>query len=253
MTPIQQMEYLGADVFVGNPALKMSEVENFDLRLDWTPETGTFASFSCFHKKITDPIEYVQRVGSNIVFTTAVNYPEGALSGYEMEFRQDVGVLNEKFKGLSLGFNATFIDSEVTLPEDEAEGFNAPNIQAPMSTNDMSNAPEYLYNIYLTQEFVNTGTTLSLFYTVQGDTLLAGAGVSKGNFVPNVYAKEYGTLNFTLSQKIKEHCTLSLKVKNILNPDIETVYRSEYVPGSDKLKTSYSKGIEFSLSLKAEF
>ncbi len=35
LTPIQQMEYLGGDVFVGFPGLKMSSIKNYDLRLDY--------------------------------------------------------------------------------------------------------------------------------------------------------------------------------------------------------------------------
>jgi hypothetical protein len=40
----------------------------------------------------------------------------------------------------------------------------------------MTNAPEHLYNVFLTYDVRATGTQLGLFYTVQGDTLVAGAG-----------------------------------------------------------------------------
>ena len=66
-----------------------------------------------------------------------------------------------------------------------------------MTTRDMTNAPEHLYNLYLTYDIAAAGTQFALFYTVQGDTLVAGAGQSHGNFVPSVYAKEYDTLNLT--------------------------------------------------------
>ncbi len=71
-----------------------------------------------FYKEIKDPIEYVQRI-AGFTFTTPVNYPEGELTGLELELRQDIGRVWEPLQGLFFGANATFIDSQVTLPDDE--------------------------------------------------------------------------------------------------------------------------------------
>jgi hypothetical protein len=153
---------------------------------------------------------------------------------------------------LAVGGNATFIDAVVTLPADEAAAFERSNIQAPMRKRDMSNAPEYVYNLYLTYDLALTGTQLGVFYTVQGDTLVAGAAESKGNFVPNLYAKEFDTLNLSLSQSLGEVVKLQFRVKNVTNPEIETVYRSPYI-GDDVTKSSFTRGIEYSVSLGASF
>jgi outer membrane receptor protein involved in Fe transport len=254
LTPIQQTEYLGGDVFIGNPFLRMSALRNYDLRLDYAPYEGGLVSASWFLKHIDDPIEYVQRV-AEFSYTTPVNYPKGELSGYEFEVRQKLGRLWGGLDGLSVGANATLIESEVTLPKEEAEAFNPPNIQAPMKTRDMSNAPEHLYNLYMTAELDRlglVGTQVALFYTVRGDTLVAGAGQSNGKFVPSVYETEYGTLNFSLSQKIGEAWKVQFQAKNLLDPEIETVYRSEYID-SDVTKTSYKRGREFSIGISGSF
>jgi TonB-dependent receptor len=254
LTPIKQQDYLGGDVFVGNPDLGMSALKNYDLRIDWTPYDGGLLSASYFYKDVQDPIEYVQR-NAGFTYTTPVNYPEGKLSGWELEIRQQMGHFWDDWDGFSLGANATFINSEVTLPDDESAEFNQPNIMAPMSKRDMTNAPEYLYNIFATYNLRKQGlpgTELGLFYTVRGDTLVAGAGQSNGNYIPNVYETEYGTLNFFLSHKLSENWKLKFQAKNLLDPDIETVYRSKYI-GSDVTKTSYRKGREFLVSLTGEF
>ncbi|MCI0675142.1 MAG: TonB-dependent receptor [Phycisphaerales bacterium] len=249
LTPILQQEFLGGDVFIGNPELRMSAVKNYDLRVDYTPYEGGLISASYFKKDITDPIEYVQRP-ENFTFTTPVNYPVGELSGFEFEVRQQLGNFWDKLEGLAVGGNATFIDAEVFLPDDEIAAFEASNF--PMTSRDMTNAPEYLYNLYLTYE-APTGTQLALFYTVRGDTLVAGAGQSiKGNFVPDVYEKEFGTLNFTLTQKLGKYLKLQFQAKNLTNPSIEEVYRSEFI-GDDVTKTSFKKGIDYSIGLSAEF
>lgn len=254
LTPIQQQEFLGGDVFIGNPELKMSALKNYDLRLDYIPYDGGLVSFSYFHKDIEDPIEYVQR-NAGFTYTMPMNYPKGELSGFEIETRQKIGHFWKGLEGLTLGANATFIDSEVTLPAEEATGFDLPNIMAPMSKRHMTNAPEHLYNIFLNYKMDKLGlpdTQLSLFYTVRGDTLVAGAGQSNSKFVPDVYETEYGTLNLGLSHKIGDIWKLKFQAKNLLNPKIESVYRSDYI-GGDITKSSYRKGMEFSISLSAIF
>jgi hypothetical protein len=112
----------------------------------------------------------------------------------------------------------------------------------------MTGAPSYLANAYITYELSDYGTELGLFYTLQGDTLVAGAGSSPPNFVPSVYSTEYGTLNLSISQKLGEWFKLQFQAKNLTDPRIEEVYRSQYI-GADVLKTSYTKGIDLSISL----
>ena len=228
----------------------MSALKNYDLRLDYVPLAGSLLSASWFKKDIDDPIEYVQRIAS-FDFTTAVNYPKGELTGYELEARQALGELWDPMAGFSLGANATFIDSEVTLPADEAAAFEAPGIRAPMRKRDMTNAPDHLYNLYATYDLRATGTQIGVFYTVQGDTLVAGAGQSRGNFVPNVYAKEFDTLNVSFTQSLGAGIKLQLQGKNLTNPRIETVYRSQYI-GGDVTKTSYTVGTEYSIGIFGE-
>jgi TonB-dependent receptor len=251
LTPIIQQEFLGGPVFIGNPDLDMSSLENYDLRFDYRPSEATLFSVSYFKKKIEDPIEFVQRV-TTLSFTTPVNYPEGDLKGFEIEFRQNLGQLWEGLDGFSVGANATFIDSEVILPAEEAALFEDPAIEAPMPTRDMTNAPEYLYNLYLTYDLPATGTSIGLFYTVRGDTLVAGATAADENLVPNIYEKEFDTLNFSISQKIGDYFKLQFKAKNLTNPRFEEVYRSPGIE-SDVLKSSFTKGIDYSISLSAEF
>ncbi|MFO0984301.1 MAG: TonB-dependent receptor [Planctomycetota bacterium] len=251
LTPILQQEFLGGPIFIGNPELRMSSLKNYDVRLDYHPYQGSLLSASWFHKDIEDPIEYVQKLIA-FDFTTAVNYPKGKLSGWEFEARNDLGQIWEPLDGLALGANATFIDSEVTLPADEVATFDSPGIRAPMKTRDMTNAPDHLYNLYASYDIAPSGTQVAVFYTVQGDTLIAGATESNGRFVPSVYAREFDTLNVSVTQSLGKYFKLQLQAKNLTNPDIETVYRSKYI-GSDVTRTSFSRGIEFAISLAVEF
>jgi outer membrane receptor protein involved in Fe transport len=229
----------------------MSALKNYDLRCDYRTDGGGLVSVSWFHKDVDAPIEYVQRLAA-FDFTTPVNYPSGELSGYEFEVRQKLDRLASALQGFAIGANATFIDSEVDLPDSEIAGFVDPAIDVPITSRDMTNAPAYLYNLYVTYDAEKSGTQVGLFYTVQGDTLVAGAGQSAGNFVPDVYAKEFDTLNLSVSQKLSSRLRLQFQAKNLTNPSIEEVYRSD-VLDDDVTKTSYTKGIEYSLALTAQW
>ena len=251
LTPIIQSEFLGGPIFIGNPDLQMSELANYDVRVDYVPYEGGLVSLSGFYKDLDDPIEYVQRI-AGFNYTTAINYPEGRLGGAELELRQDLATWSDGLTGFSLGANATVIDSQVSLTQAEIDQFNQPNIAAPMTTRDMTNAPERLFNLFLTWDNEESGTQVGLFYTIQGDTLVAGAGESNGNYIPNVYAKEFDTLNLSVFQRIGEHMRLQLQAKNLTDPQIETVYRSEYI-GDDVRRTSFTRGIDVTLTLNLSY
>jgi TonB-dependent receptor len=252
ITPIIQQEFLGGPIFIGNPELGLSALENYDLRLDYVPYEGSLVSLSWFVKHVDDAIEYVQKF-VDFSYTTPVNYPQGEIRGIEVELRQDLGRFAEQVEGLSCGVNATFIDSQVDLPADEAALF-ADTVEVPLTKRAMTNAPENLYNFYLSYEFTEA-TEAALYYTVKGDTLVAGDGLAQGGatYVPAIYAEDYGTLNFTLSHKINDSFKLGFALKNLTNPEIEEVYRSDFVSGPDVLHTSYRRGIELSIGLTASF
>ena len=131
-------------------------------------------SASWFRKDITDPIEYVQGYATNVgKYRIPVNFPEGTLTGYEIEMRQKMEMFWDPLKGLVLGANATFIQSSVTLPDDMADDFS--RMGFPTTSRDMINTPKYLYNLFTTYD-LDPLTQVGVFYTVQGDTLVAGAG-----------------------------------------------------------------------------
>ena len=105
-----------------------------------------------------------------------MNFPSGEVRGWEFEARQGLGRFFEPLRGLTLGGNATLLDTEVTLRGFESDQLAA--VGAPQTTADMTNAPDLLYNLFLTYDNEPSGTKLSVFYTVRGDTLIATPGVA---------------------------------------------------------------------------
>lgn len=248
LTPILNQEYLGGPIFVGNPDLEISQIRNYDLRVDLTPAAGTFLSASWFRKDIQDPIEYVAR-SVTFSFTTPVNYPRGRLSGFELEAKQELGSLVEALGGLAVGGNVTWLDGTVNLPDSEISRFEQIYNERPRTVRDLVSAPDYLYNLFLTWSVGLTGTQFGAFYTVQGDTLVSGASVLP--LIPATYQTKYDTLNLSIAQKLGSNITLTFAAKNLTDSEQREVFRSDYVSG-DVLRRLGSDGIEYSLSLGGE-
>ena len=252
LSPIIQQEFLGGPIFIGNPNLQISEVDNWDVRVDWKPLDGTLLSLSYFLKNIDDPIESVATRNVQFGFTTPLNFTEAKISGFELEARTNVGDWLSAFDGLTAGFNATLIQSEVTLPDDLSATFD--EVEAPLSSRDATGAPEHIFNLFFTYDLPDSGTQFGLFYTVTGDTLIAGASApaASSTFIPNIYARQFDSLNLTYSQQLTDYCQLQIQAKNITNPLIETVFRSDF-SGPDTTNTSFRNGREFSISLVFNF
>ena len=56
----------------------------------------------------------------------------------------------------------------------------------------------------------------------------------------------------SIGQKLGKHFKLQFQAKNLTNPAIQTVYRSEFID-SDVTKTSFTEGIEYTLGISAQF
>lgn len=255
LTPVIQQEFLGGPIFVGNNNLTTSQLDNYDARFDYRPYDGGLFSLSFFLKNVKDPIEFIQRQVVLFDFTSVTNYPKGKLSGVELETRQDLGRFWREARGITVGANATFIRSRVDLPQEEIDNFIdftdvvGNDVDYVITSRDMVFAPEHLYNLFLTYEMQDLDAELGIFYTLTGDTLLEGATAEAENFVPNVYAEQFGTLNVSYQQRLSEGVVLRLQAKNLTNPEIDTVYRFDQFETNNQIKSTFTRGMEFSIGV----
>jgi hypothetical protein len=120
-------------------------------------------------------------------------------------------IIGEQFKGLAVGANATYLDSQTDLPEDLASQFEA--FGSPVGSRPMIQTPEYLLNASVTYEFEEWGTQFGVFWTYKGDTLISGASTNGGGgspptaITPDIYQIPFDTLNVTIQQRIIDGLT----------------------------------------------
>ena len=263
IVPVLQYAYIGAPIFVGNPGLQMSSLDNYDLRLDWTPEQDWLISGSVFYKSIEKPIQYVMRYANWGDFTTPQNFPSGSILGAEFEGRITLEpLLGEAFRGLAVGGNFTWMQSQVDLPDDEIARFRGYGID--LTSTDMTGTPNYLWNANVTYDFGPWGTQLGVFYNVQGKSQISGPITNAdpsppnpagggGTLTPAIYQLPYGTLNVTLRQPLIWGFAMNFSAKNLTNPARETQF--ETTDGFTGLNSTYTAGVDlaFGVSLNLIF
>lgn len=247
LSPVFQQDYVGGPVFIGEPTLQIADVSNWDARLDWLPTDGSLFSVSYFKKFIINPIEYVE-VRLPFSTTKPINYPRGTLSGWEVEMRQELGALLPPLEGLAAGGNSTWIDSSVRLPQDEINRFELFQGVKPRTSRDMTGAPEYIWNAFLTYDIAPTGTSIGAFYTVTGDTLLQGRGPGDAGITPPTYDRRYDSLSVSLRQQLGRGVQLALGASNLTDATRRQVYRSEFL-AEDVTRREYQNGVTYSLSI----
>ena len=257
IVPVIQYAYVGGPIFLGNPQLELSSLDNYDLRLDWTPAQDWLISGSLFYKTIDKPIQYVVRYANWGDFTSPLNFPDGSILGAELEARVTLDpLLGEAFKGLAVGGNFTWMDSQVNLPQDEINRFRGYGID--LTSMPMTGTPNYLWNANVTYDYEPWGTQLGVFYNVQGKSQVSGPITNAdpsppnpagggGTLTPSIYQLPYGTLNVTVRQPLLWGFALNFAAKNLTNPQRETQF--ETTDGFSGLNSTYTAGIDLSLGV----
>jgi TonB-dependent receptor len=250
LMPVAFKESAAAPTYFGNPKLKMSAVENYDVRLEYMPSAGQIWSASYFYKKLTNPIDMRAYNGyvEGEVFITPVNYPEGRIDGVEFEMRQHLGDWIDWTKGLTIGANAALMESEVHRPQNEYESVKP---YGGRRTRRMAGQPDHLLGLNLMYDIEAWASSFNLFFTRRGDMLVSGDSVNGDRYVPMVFENQIDSLDFGFSQKIMRRWTLNFRVKNILDPEIQQEYRLE--KGGEAIRSSYTMGREYSVSLACEW
>jgi outer membrane receptor protein involved in Fe transport len=246
------------DFVLGNPALKTSEVTNYDLRAEWLPSTQTLFAASVFAKTIADPIEkiYLPDVVDPDSLETWVNNPnEANLYGVEFEARFGLNVLGEFFENYSLGGNLTYIDASVEEHPFIAATLEQQNLVSSETKIErrLYDQPELLANFDITWAKVKWGTSVTLAFNYTSDVLYAtGGGASGAASSYDIYVRDTHRVDLSLSQKLTKNLKLRVGIKNLTDPVRGTIYDPERT-AQELVRSEFKSGREYSLSLSAEF
>ena len=140
--PGATVSVVNASVMVGNPNLKPTIGQNFDLTLEYYPGDGQIASTGLFYKDFKNYILISQQIVGSYPFpgltntiTTVQSFSNGPAhaEGFEAQYQQQLTFLPAPFNGFGYGGNITLVDSRAEihpgifglLPSTSKETWNA--------------------------------------------------------------------------------------------------------------------------------
>jgi len=243
MGPVVTQDFSDSQIFIGNPNLTLSSVNNYDFRAEYFPRAGEVLAFSLFYKDIQKPIEQTIAQSGNTQFFQYINNPNGTLWGAEFEARKRLDQCHAYLKNFAINFNFTYIQSEVALTAEQIRNNEAVGIGE--TTRPMQGQPTYIINSGLSYDDQERGFYAGLFYNVTGPLLYA-AGLQ----LPDLYEQPAPSLDFNITQSFAEQWSLTFRGKNLLNP----IFRQTMTyAGQEVTYYSYTKGFDLSMSMNYSF
>ena len=238
--------------FIGNINLQQTDINNVDARYELFMGGLDMISFSGFYKHFNGHIELVsfETAPDNL---TPRNSGTAHVFGGEFEIKKAI-----KETGLTLGLNTTVVRSMVDLhsvivdnsgrSEYEVRLENLRNGEELQDHRPMGGQSPYSINSSLTYSPLESGTSLSVAYNIQGEALsIIGSGR-----VPDVYTLPFHSLNLNFSKTFGENekSKFSLGIRNILNQTNALLYQS--FKSNSEVFTSFNEGTIFNLKFATQ-
>jgi TonB-dependent receptor len=228
----------------GNPNIKPSDNFNFDLKWDYYMSPGELLTLTGFYKYIVNPIGRVDQGNSAGLLTYDNISDHAVVGGLEFEFRKNLfnrfNTQLEKMNRLSVGLNASYIYTNLTLDMLNTESRNS----------GLEGASPFLANLDFsythTKREKNFVASLIFNYFSHRIHTIGAKGfkdiIEEG--VPN--------LDFASSYSLNSHLSLKLKAQNLLNASYR-LSRESSLSDEKIILNEYKKGLNISLGASYEF
>jgi hypothetical protein len=218
----------------GNANLKGTVIKNIDHRWEYYFTPDEYASVGVFYKNFENPIEVMFLPGVNRI-QTFDNAKAANNFGFEFEGRMGLRHFSRTFRRFTFLSNLTLIRSEIELDERNK------GIQT-SSARPLQGQSPYVVNVQLQYDLPNKGFTSTVLYNIVGKRITE-VGT---NEIPDTYEQPFGQLDFVATKSIQKNWTVSLRARNLLDPEIESTQ-------GDEIVRRLQRGRVFSLNLGAVF
>ena len=198
----------------GNPALKPTTGDNFDLSVEYYMPNAGILQFAAFDKEFSNYI--VPRIQNNVMndplspgvaadVTTYLNIPSAYVRGLTLAYRQKFVWLPKPLDGFGLEGNFTYVDSRI-LEYDAATSLSGKN-----EYGLLPGTSPVTWNLSAFYEAYGIETRLSAEYVSHS---LFGLGGDKA--LDTIQDSRF-LLDLTSSYKIDRHWTIYFNAKNLTN------------------------------------
>lgn len=278
VSPFRELDFENNTEISGNPNLVSARVENYDVRLEYYPNTdkGDAISFGAFYKEITNPIERVNtssRVISLFPSISFSNATSATVKGLELELRKSLAFLpGALFRDLSIIANASLIDSWTKY-----ENLSATSTM--IGERPLQGQAPFLVNAGLYYDNAAWGTRIAGIYNYAGENIYAvGLGERYNSFIDgpeyrgSLIELPRHLLDFSATQRIGKGMQLKFTIQNLLDQKLEVAedfnFTNKYEPlveiadpdykfpiryEGDNIASSFRPGRYFNLSFSYSF
>jgi len=223
----------------GNPDLVETDIQNYDLQYGYYFNDIDNITASLFYKNMKNPIEDVRTYTSSTLDRFSFENSQSAqLSGIELSWYKNLGFISSYIDNFNFFGNYTYIDSEVTLTEEQKAKYVTPE----RGLQGLS--PEV---INLSLMYQDKKRSLNFAYNKMSKRLMRVA-LRNGNVILGLddYEEPPALLDFTWIEKFRWNSMgtdidMTFKIKNLL--DSETIWTQK-----DKVTLKYKEGTSYSLS-----
>jgi outer membrane receptor protein involved in Fe transport len=231
--------YGEATDITGNPFLKHSEADNYDLRYELFPKNEEQFFVGAFYKDIKNPIEFallsLDQGGQAI--TTPQNLGTAKIAGGEI-------VYSRYFGNFGVSGNYTYTYSNVKSPKvyNTTTALGKDTSILKLQDRPLQGQTGNVINLSLLYKNDKQKTFIQLAYTYTSKTL---------PFIYNGYGYDYyiqpqSFLALSAEKQIGRHLTLTAKVNNILNTPT-TIKIDNLIQSKDIYNVSFNLGLRYSL------
>ena len=231
-------------LYVGNPGLKATRIQNIDLRWELFPSKTELVTFGGFYKNFTNPIEFLVDInspGGGLKNVSYVNAQSAASYGVELEVKKSLQGLtgSSLLDKVNLMVNASLIRSRIKIPD---------NLAADQDTNrPMQGQAPYVVNAALFYNNDETGWQINALYNVVGKSI---AFVGNETY-HTVYLMPRNVVDLTFSKALGQRFTLKGGISDILNQPMLFLQdgnnNSKLERKTDNVVQKYKPGQVFSL------
>jgi outer membrane receptor protein involved in Fe transport len=224
------------DPIFGNPDLKVSTIDNVDLRAEYYFTEAESVSLALFYKSIDAPVERAipDASGSAAKGTTFLNQESADLSGIELDGNKNL-IDRDNYLVFVSG-NVSYIDSEVALSDTSIrlEGENADG-------RALQGQSKWLGNIQLGMDHYPTDQKFTLLLNYFDKRIFR---VARGINTGPEYEDSRLFLDFTYERVLTDALVIEASIKNILNSKVEYVQNNQTIE-SYKVGTFFKAGVTY--------
>lgn len=236
----------------GNPDLVPSVNYNVDIKWDLYLSNNELFSVTTFGKLIRDPLSKVEvnSAGGFLSYANIAN--EAKLAGIEVEFRKNLFSINKPenklTNKLSTGINFSYLTTGIVTNSKTGSSiplnFTNAKTQLEGASPVIANG-DITYN-YRKKYFEITASVIANYVSKH----IYSIGVNGFN---DINESSRTTLDFVSSIKINQHWGLSLKAKNLLDPEYRLTREPNVTGANEVVLRSYQKGVGLSFGLSYNF